>query len=284
MGKNGSMWDLVMLEGTGLGKLAHPQSTSFVRVSLFLCTVVFTTTIWSAYVPAFEGVYHKGFEYAFDLSQVGTLSASVMTLDHPGLSLAVSTFCSTAGSTCHHNECDTEEDNFCGQITATKVFMVINLVLLFVSMSYQTTIILNASGVWGSCGCGSQSWSVARHASWVNFVITFLSIVMVLVFGLAKGQAPDITSNGTWMYLPQIVSLHWKVAGPAIPISIVNVFLLLIASVCSLIGAAALKKPATSNPESGRAAFIPGSAPPQGATQIDIAQNAKYAEYNDTIL
>jgi len=256
MGGNGSMWDLVMLEGTGLGKLAHPQSTSFVRVSLFLCTVVFTTTIWSAYVPAFEGVYHKGFEYDFDLSQVGTLSASVMTLDHPGLSLAVSTFCSTAGSTCHHNECDTEEDNFCGQITATKVFMAVILVLLFASMSYQTTIILNASGVWGSCGCGNQSWSVARHASWVNFVITFLSIVLVLVFGLAKGQAPDLTTVGTWEYLPKFESLHWKVAGPAIPMSIINVFLMLTASFCSLIGAAALKKTSTPNSESGDAALI----------------------------
>jgi len=215
----------------GLSAWVTPQGSRFTKAALFLSIVAFCALWTLIYLPSFTSEW---------VNKSGTscgVEVSVMSLHVDGTYTSTSDFCGRDDSTCHHDSCEHMENNFCGINKATKVLIVLAMVLLFGSGSYQVALVLEATGC---LPCHKHHGSVATFAALMQCVASVLIVIMLPLWASAKGELPDLTADGQWLYLPENESLSYHSSAGVWMLAVLAAVISVCAALCGLIGAASL--------------------------------------------
>jgi len=164
------------------------QTCKYSIASSVLCGVALLLAVVALKAPSFDATYQAG-------GHSCEISASLHSLHScQGDAISIWNFCGEDHSTCHNDKCQDLQDTFCDLHAVSFVTYYISLVGLVLAL---------AMGCAYRCILPKQSWHLAANViSCILIVSTALYVLMLPIWGAAKGELPDLTADNRWVYLP----------------------------------------------------------------------------------
>merc|ERR1711998_176825 len=167
---------------------AHDAHLRYSVVSSVLCGFAFVFGIVVKQAPSFEATY-----------SVNTTSCDIEASLHvlrscQGSATSIWDFCTTDHSTCHNDSCQDLQDTFCNLHGVSFVFYYLALVGFFIALIIGCTYCC----IWPK----EKSHLATLFMSRTLMVSSFFYLLVLPIWGAAKGELPDLNANNQWMYLP----------------------------------------------------------------------------------